>query len=78
MTNYKVCKQAKEDLIRNYQYDARTFGNEQTDQYLFDFFDQFEIIACYPERYQKADFIPSGYCQCVCGVERNIFYGCLA
>lgn len=61
MASYKLSNQAKEDLIRIHQYGILTFGEEQADKYLADFFDQFEIIAQNPGRYQKVDFIRTDY-----------------
>ena len=73
MASYKLSDQAKEDLIRIHQYGILTFGEEQADKYLADFFDQFEIIAQNPGRYQKVDFIRTDYRRCICGVD-SIFY----
>lgn len=73
MASYKLSNQAKEDLIRIHQYGILTFGEEQADKYLADFFDQFEIIAQNPGRYQKVDFIRTDYRRCICGVD-SIFY----
>ncbi|MDZ7717577.1 MAG: type II toxin-antitoxin system RelE/ParE family toxin [Balneolaceae bacterium] len=73
MANYRLNKQAKKDLIRIHQYGVLKFGVDQADQYLRDFFDQFEVIARYPERYPKVDFIRKGYRRCVCGVD-SIYY----
>lgn len=73
MAVYKLSQQAKEDLIRIHQYGVRTFGEAQADQYLMDFFDQFEIIARYPDQYPNVDFIRKGYRRCVCGVD-SIYY----
>lgn len=57
MARYKLSNQAKEDLIRIHQYGVKTFGEEQADRYLFDFFEQFKIISRYPDRYPKVEFI---------------------
>lgn len=65
MASYKLSQLAKEDLIRIHQYGVRTFGESQADQYLMDFFNQFEIIARYPDRYPNVDFIRKGYRRCV-------------
>ncbi len=73
MASYKLSNQAREDLIRIHQYGVRTFGEVQADQYLSDFFEEFEVIARYPDRYQKVDFIREGYRRCVCGVD-TIYY----
>ncbi|MCG2589192.1 type II toxin-antitoxin system RelE/ParE family toxin [Rhodohalobacter sulfatireducens] len=73
MASYKLSNQAKEDLIRIHQYGVRNFGEEQADRYLLDFFEQFEIISRYPDRYPKVDYIREGYRRCVCGVD-GIYY----
>ncbi|CAN5409731.1 hypothetical protein BH23BAC3_BH23BAC3_33020 [soil metagenome] len=73
MASYNLSQQAKEDLIRIHQYGVRTFGEAPADQYLKDIFDQFEIIARYPDRYPNVNFIRKGYRRCLCGVD-SIYY----
>ncbi len=73
MANYRLSNTAKEDLIRIHQYGMITFGEEQADAYLEDFFNQFDLIAERPFAFESVDHIKSGYRRCVCGVD-SIYY----
>jgi toxin ParE1/3/4 len=73
MANYRLSNQAKEDLIRIYQYGVVTFGITQADKYFDHFFQYFEIIANRPLTFEAVDYIKPGYRRCVCGVD-SIFY----
>lgn len=57
MTKYKLSNEAKEDLIRIYQYGIKRFGMNQADKYFDSFFDYFEIIAKRPLSFEAVDFI---------------------
>ena len=49
MGTYRISNQAKDDLIRIYNYGAIHFGIAQADKYFERFFNQFELIAkCCP------------------------------
>lgn len=73
MGKYRLSEDARDDLIRIHQYGVRKFGEAQADKYFFEFFDQFELIACQPLAYQAVDHIRPGYRRCVCGVD-SIYY----
>lgn len=73
MSNYKLSKVAKEDLIRIHQYGAKKFGVKQADNYFNSFFEYFDIIAQRPMSFESVDFIKMGYRRCVCGVD-SIYY----
>jgi toxin ParE1/3/4 len=45
MKNYRLSKEAKQDLIRIHQYGLAKFGETQADRYFHKFFDCFELIA---------------------------------
>jgi toxin ParE1/3/4 len=70
---YYLSNVAKEDLIRIHRYGVETFGTEEADHYLDQFFDQFEKIAQRPMSYQGVPHIKKGYRRCVCGVD-SIYY----
>lgn len=73
MAKYRVSNQAKEDLIRIYQYGVRQFGPTQADLYFNTFFEYFNLIAERPLTFESVDFIKPGYRRCVCGTD-SIFY----
>ena len=73
MANCRISNQAKEDLIRIYQYGVRKFGSAQADIYFNTFFEYFNLIAERPLTFEAVDFIKPGYRRCVCGVD-SIFY----
>ena len=73
MSNYKISKVAKEDLIRIHQYGTQQFGEAQADRYFNNFFEKFKLIEERPYAFESADFIKPGYRKCVCGVD-TIFY----
>jgi len=73
MPNYKLSKEAREDLIRIHQYGVRKFGEAQADNYFNQFFERFELIAERPLAFESVEFIKPGYRRCVCGVD-SIFY----
>lgn len=73
MPSYKLSVQAKEDLIRIYQFGIIKFGQAQADIYLDALFDHFEIIAQRPLAFEAIDHIRPGYRRSVCGIE-SVFY----
>jgi toxin ParE1/3/4 len=73
MANYKLSKEAKEDLIRIHNYGADKFGMAQADKYFDAFFDCFEYIAERPNSFPSVDYIKPGYRRCVCGAD-TIYY----
>jgi toxin ParE1/3/4 len=70
---YRISNQAKDDLIRIYNYGALHFGIAQADKYFESFFNQFEIIANNPNAFESVDYIKPGYRRCPCGAD-SIFY----
>lgn len=73
MATYKLTEQAREDLIRIYQYGKARFGERQADKYFELFFKRFDLIASKPYAFESVDHILPGYRRCVCGVD-SIFY----
>ncbi|WP_165748826.1 type II toxin-antitoxin system RelE/ParE family toxin [Cellulophaga sp. Z1A5H] len=73
MTDYKLSKVAKEDLIRIHRYGVKKFGMAQADKYFDSFFEYFNIIAQSPYSFESVDFIKKGYKRCVCGSD-SIYY----
>jgi toxin ParE1/3/4 len=73
MPDYRLTNEAKDDLLRIYEYGTFTFGINQADKYLNDFFDCFELIASQPYAFESVDQIKIGYRRCFCGVD-SIFY----
>ena len=73
MAKYRISNQAKEDLIRIYQYGVHKFGKAQADIYFNTFFEYFKLLAERPLTFEAVDYIKPGYRRCVCGVD-SIFY----
>jgi toxin ParE1/3/4 len=73
MTNYKLSKVAKEDLIRIYQYGIKQFGEKQADKYFDTFFECFELIAQQPFSFESVEYLRPGYRRCVCGSDSIYF-----
>jgi toxin ParE1/3/4 len=73
MANYKLSEEAKEDLIRIYQYGVKRFGMSQADRYFDNFFNCFEMIAERPFSFESVDHIKVGYRRCVCGSDTIYF-----
>lgn len=73
MADYRFSKEAKEDLIRIYQYGVKRFGMNQADRYFDNFFKCFEIIAERPFSFESVDHIKAGYRRCVCGADSIYF-----
>ncbi|MCP5443269.1 MAG: type II toxin-antitoxin system RelE/ParE family toxin [Chromatiaceae bacterium] len=69
MANYRLTKNAKEDLKRIYRGGLLQFGKAQADKYLDAFFERFEQIAQQPLLYQTIDDVREGYRRSVCRVE---------
>ena len=60
MDNYKLTKNAKDDLIRIHHYGVYKFGMSQADKYFNTFFEYFEIIANNPYSFESVDYIRPG------------------
>lgn len=73
MANYKLSNDAKQDLIRIYNYGVEKFGAKQAEKYFETFFEYFEIIAKNPLSFESVDYIKVNYRRCVCGAD-SIFY----
>lgn len=73
MANYKLSNNAKEDLIRIYQYGFQKFGESQADKYFNAFFEHFEEITRRPYSFEAVEHIKPGYRRCVCGVDSIYF-----
>ena len=61
MSNYRLTEEAREDLIRIYQYGVKKFGENQAEKNFNGFFDLFDFIADNPFSYPAIDFIRAGY-----------------
>ena len=73
MAEYRLSNEAKNDLIRIYQYGVRRFGEQQAGKYFDTFFDYFDMIAERPFSFEAVDYIKEGYRRCVCGSD-SIFF----
>lgn len=73
MAKYKLSNEAKEDLIRIYEYGVKKFGVTQADNYFNSFFEYFDIIADRPFSFKAVDYIQIGYRSCPCGAD-TIYY----
>lgn len=73
MNNYKISNEAKEDLIRIYNYGVQKFGLRQANKYYDSFFEYFETIAENPFSFKAADHIKFGYRRCPCGLDTIYF-----
>ncbi len=73
MKNYNLSYEAKDDLIRIYNYGQKKFGSRQAEKYFNNFFNQFQIIAERPFSFESIDSIKRGYRRCVCGVDTIYF-----
>ncbi len=67
MNNYAISNEAKEDLIRIYNFGVQKFGLRQADKYYDLLFEYFETIVENPFSFQAVDHIKSGYRRCPCG-----------
>ena len=73
MANYKLSKEAKNDLIRIHQYGVQKFGMIQADKYFESFFEYFDSIAQKPFSFESVEYIKKDYRRCVCGID-SIYY----
>ena len=73
MSDYRLSKLAREDLIRIHQYGTKKFGEKQADKYFNEFFECFETIASNPFAFESVDHIRQGYRRCLCGVDSVFF-----
>jgi toxin ParE1/3/4 len=73
MKQYKLSKEAENDLIRIHQYGMIEHSEAQADKYYFAFIKRFESITEQPYLYQAVDHIRAGYRHSVCGSD-TIYY----
>ena len=73
MANYRLSNEAKNDLIRIYQYGISQFGVVQADAYFDAFFVCFNTIAERPFSFESVAYIKAGYRRCVCGTDTIYF-----
>ena len=73
MYNYDLNQNAKEDLLRIYEYGIATFGLNQADKYFDMMHDCFDKIASNPYLFPAAVRFRQGYRFCVCGVDTIYF-----
>lgn len=73
MAKYRLSNEAKNDLIRSYQYGVKKFGMTQADKYFESFFKYFDIIAERPFSFETVDYIKKGYRSCVCRADSIYF-----
>jgi toxin ParE1/3/4 len=67
MAKYRLSNEAKNDLIRIYQYGVEKFGEREADKYFHTFFEYFDIIAQRPFSFESVDYVKKDYRRCVCG-----------
>ena len=73
MANYRLSNEAKNDLIRIYQYGISKFGVIQADAYFDALFVCFNTIAERPFSFESVAYIKPGYRRCVCGTDTIYF-----
>ena len=73
MAKYRLSNEAKNDLIRIYQYGISQFGVVQADAYFDAFFVCFNTIAGRPFSFESVAYIKPGYRRCVCGTDTIYF-----
>ncbi len=73
MANYRLSKEAEQDLIRIYQFGLYRFGVSQADKYFKQLSDCFQRIADAPFSFAAVDEIAKGYRRCVCGADSIYF-----
>ncbi len=73
MADYRLSNEAKEDLIRIYQFGVEMFGIDQADKYFDSFFKYFDIISQQPYAFESINYVKSGYRRCACGSD-SIYY----
>jgi toxin ParE1/3/4 len=73
MYDYILSEDAKEDLIRIYQYGVEQFGIAKADLYFNSFFDYFDLISHNPYTHESVDYIRKGYRRCVVGPDSIYF-----
>lgn len=73
MYKYILSTNAKEDLKRIYTYGLAVFGEQQADEYFYNFYSMFDKITTSPYIYQSVDHIRAGYHRCTCGSD-SIYY----
>ena len=74
MTPFVLSTEAKEDLIRIYNYGIQQFGERQADRYLEGLFMQFEVIAKRPHSFEAVYFFKKEYKRCVYGSDCIFFH----
>lgn len=71
--SFVLKENAKNDLLRIYQYGLSEFGLKQADNYFYALFDQFKKIAEQPYIFPSIDYLRPGYRRCVFGSD-SIYY----
>jgi toxin ParE1/3/4 len=71
--NYKLNREAKEDLRNIYAFGYQKWGVEQADIYFNQLFVCFDKICQNPEQFPHVNEIRKGYQRCVCGVDSIYF-----
>lgn len=69
MYSYSLTREAKEDLLRIYEYGTATFGLNQADKYFDMMHECFDKITANPYLFPEAFRFSQGYRYCVCGVD---------
>lgn len=72
-SSYRLSNQAREDVIRIYQYGVLNFGSTQAEIYYNKIFDCFNSISSRPFSFTSVDHIKTDYRRCVCGVDSIYF-----
>ncbi|MEM9078220.1 MAG: type II toxin-antitoxin system RelE/ParE family toxin [Bacteroidota bacterium] len=65
MTKYKLSPEAKDDLVRIYNYGISKFGQTKADLYLSELLNCFKRIVKNPNQYPSVNHVASGYRRCV-------------
>ncbi|WP_420603557.1 type II toxin-antitoxin system RelE/ParE family toxin [Flagellimonas sp.] len=65
MTKYKLSPEAKDDLIRIYNYGLIQFGEAQAEKYIVELLDAFKRLTENPEHFPSVEEIAPGYRRCV-------------
>ena len=73
MREYRLSKQAEDDLTGIAKYGDEHFGIAQSDRYREQLKQRFSVLAEQPQLYPAVDHIRSGYRRSVCGAH-SIYY----
>ncbi len=67
MSKHLISNDAREDLIRIYNYGVGTFGERQASIYYDNFFECLDRIARSPLLFERVALMSNSYRKCVCG-----------